>query len=194
MNKAVFTLMLISATMQAQVAIRTPSTTTDWANPVVEWNRNLLSIVRTPGAQPETIHPTRSFAIMHAAIYDAVNAIDETHQAYLVQIPRISPGAWQEAAAAAAAHEVLVALYPKFQATLDIQLQQSLAQVPDGPNKERGIAIGLVAVQILALRSNDGSDVQPAPFVFGKAPGEFQVTLPNFPKPQFTEWLRKRRC
>ena len=46
---------------------------------VVQWNRILLSIVRTPGAQPATIHPTRSFAIMHAAIYDAVNAIDRTH-------------------------------------------------------------------------------------------------------------------
>jgi hypothetical protein len=41
------------------------------ANPVVEWNRSLLTIVRTPGAQPATVHPTRSFAILHAAIYDA---------------------------------------------------------------------------------------------------------------------------
>jgi hypothetical protein len=47
---------------------------------VVQWNRTLLVIVRTPGAQPATIHPTRSFAIMHAAIYDAVNAIDGTHK------------------------------------------------------------------------------------------------------------------
>src|SRR4029077_1208658 len=49
-------------------------------NPVVQWNRTLLVIVRTPGAQPATVHPTRSFAIMHAAIYDAVNAIDRTHR------------------------------------------------------------------------------------------------------------------
>src|SRR6478735_4162005 len=39
---------------------------------VVQWNQTLLVIVRTPGAQPATIHPTRTFAIMHAAIYDAV--------------------------------------------------------------------------------------------------------------------------
>jgi hypothetical protein len=182
MPKAVITMMLISAALQA-------STTADSANPVVEWNRNLLAIVRTPSAQPGTIHPTRSFAIMHAAIYDAVNAIDETHHAYLVQISAISPGTSPEAAAAAAAHEVLVALYPKFQATLDVQLQQSLAQVPDGTNKERGIAVGqLVAAQILALRSNDGSNVQPTPFLFGNAPGDFQSTPPNFPKPQFTDW------
>jgi hypothetical protein len=42
---------------------------------VVQWNRTLLVIVRTPVAQPATVHPTRSFAIMHAAIYDAVNGI-----------------------------------------------------------------------------------------------------------------------
>src|SRR6267378_5487804 len=55
-------------------------------NPVVQWNRNLLIIVRTPGVQPATVHPTRSFAIMHAAIYDAVNAIDRTHTPYLVEL------------------------------------------------------------------------------------------------------------
>ena len=69
---------------------------------VVQWNRTLLVIVRTPGAQPATIHPTRSFAIMHAAIYDAVNAIDGTHKPYLVRLSA-SHFASQEAAAAAAA-------------------------------------------------------------------------------------------
>jgi hypothetical protein len=55
-------------------------------NPVVEWNRTLLTIVRTPKAQPATVHPTRSFAVMHAAIYDAVNAIDREHSPYLVRV------------------------------------------------------------------------------------------------------------
>ena len=59
-------------------------------NPVVQWNRTLLAIVRTPGAQPATVHPTRSFAIMHAAIYDAVNTIDRTHRPYLVQLTGVS--------------------------------------------------------------------------------------------------------
>jgi hypothetical protein len=55
-------------------------------NPVVQWNRTLLAIVRIPPAQPATIHPTRSFAIMHAAIYDAVNAINKRHTPYLVRV------------------------------------------------------------------------------------------------------------
>jgi membrane-associated phospholipid phosphatase len=189
MIKSVVTLTLIGACIQAQVADKPPNAITESANPVVQWNRNLLAIVRTPGAQPGTIHATRSFAIMHAAIYDAVNTIDGTHHPYQVQVLGTSPDASQEAAAAAAAHEVLIWLYPKFQATLDTEFQESLAQVPDGPNKELGIATGqLVADQILALRSNDGSDIQPTPFVFGTSPGAYQSTPPNFPKPQFTGW------
>ena len=159
---------------------------------VIQWNRTLLMIVRTPGAQPATIHPTRSFAIMHAAIYDAVNAIDGTHKPYLVRLSA-SHFASQEAAAAAAAHEVLVKLYPNpnLQAALDAQLQQALAQLPSG-GKAEGVSIGnTVADRILARRSNDGSNAQPIPYVFGSAPGGYQSTPPNFPKqPQFTHWSR----
>ena len=157
---------------------------------VLQWNRTLLVIVRTPGAQPATIHPTRSFAVMHAAIYDAVNAIDGTHKPYLVRLSA-SHFASQEAAAAAAAHEVLVQLYPNFQPTLDAQFQQALTQLPN-VGKAEGISIGdTVADRILALRSNDGSNAQPIPYVFGNAPGDYQSTPPNFPKqPQFTHWSR----
>jgi hypothetical protein len=159
-------------------------------NVVVQWNRELLVIVRTPGAQSATVHATRSFAIMHAAIYDAVNAIDRTHRPYLVRLSDVPGDASQEAAAAAAAHEVLVALYPAFKAALDTQLQQSLAQIRDGKDKLQGIAIGQnVADRILAARSNDGSNAPPIHYVFGNAPGDYQSTPPNFPpQPQFTHW------
>jgi PAP2 superfamily len=161
-------------------------------NPVVQWNRTLLVIVRTPGAQSPTVHPTRSFAIMHSAIYDAVNAIDGKHRPYLVRLTSVPRDASQEAAAAAAAHEVLVALYPTFKTTLDTQLQQSLAQIPDGNGKAEGVLIGQdVADRILAARSNDGSNAPPIPYVFGTAPGDYQSTPPNFaPQPQFTNWSR----
>src|SRR5436853_671936 len=89
---------------------------------VVQWNRMLLVIVRTPGAQPATVHPTRSFAIMHAAMYDAVNAIDGAHTPYLVHFTDVSRSASQDAAAAVAAHEVLVTLYPQFKTQLDEHL------------------------------------------------------------------------
>ena len=85
-----------------------------------------------------------------------------------------------------------MALYPKFQAMLDDQLQQSLAVIPDGIDKAEGIDVGkTVADKILVLRSNDGSNASQIPFVFTNppAPGAYQSTPPNFPKqPQFTHW------
>jgi hypothetical protein len=161
-------------------------------NPVIQWNRNLLSIVRTPGAQSPTVHSTRSFAIMHAAIYDAVNAIDKTHQPYLIRLTGVPRSASQDAAAVTAAHQVLVALYPAFKTALDLELQQSLAQIPDGQDKVEGIRIGqTVADSVLAVRGNDGSNANPIPYIFGTAPGDYQSTPPNFvAQPQFTHWSR----
>jgi len=143
MAKICLTLTLLCVSLSAQAQS---------VNPVVQWNRTLLVLVRTAGAQPATIHPTRSFAIMHAAIYDAVNAIDGTHSPYFVDLPTVSASASQDAAAAAAAHAVLAALYPTFQAMLDAQLQQSLAPIPEGAEKAEGIRIGqTVADRILGF-------------------------------------------
>src|SRR5258705_841222 len=161
-------------------------------NPVVQWNRNLLLIVRPPGVQPATVHPTRSFAIMHAAIYEPVNSIYRVHRPYLARLSGAPRAASQEAAAAAAAHRVLVGLYPTLKSTLDTELLQSLAQIPDGERKTEGILVGqTIADRILALRGNDGSNAQPIPYVFGSAPGTYDSTSPNFPpQPQFTHWSR----
>ncbi len=185
------TLLIAGTTVALLAAANLAPAMAETAKPVsqvVQWNRMLLVIVRTPGAQPATIHPTRSFAIMHGAIYDAVNAIDGTHKPYLVRLGA-SRFASQEAAAAAAAHEVLVKLYPSFQPTLDAQLQQALAKIRNG-GKAEGISIGnTVADRLLALRTNDGSNAQPISYVFGSAPGDYKSTPPNFPKqPQFTHW------
>src|ERR1700732_4536268 len=95
------TLLLAGATVAALAAANLAPAMARATKPVsqvVQWNQTLLVIVRTPGTQPATIHPTRSFAIMHAAIYDAVNAIDRTHQPYLVRLGA-SHFASQEAAA-----------------------------------------------------------------------------------------------
>jgi hypothetical protein len=152
MVRRLITFTFLCASLRAQVTGQPTGPAAESANQVVQWNRNLLAIVRTPGAQPGTIHSTRSFALMHAAIYDAVNSIDGTHHAYLVQVQGISPDASQEAAAASAAHEVLASLYPKFQATFDTELEKSLAAIPDSRAKDQGIGIGqIVADQILVI-------------------------------------------
>jgi hypothetical protein len=187
--------LLVCATLAAAFgseAFAQDSSAAATVNPVVEWNRTLLVIVRTKGAQPATVHPTRSFAIMHAAIYDAVNAIDRSHEPYLVELSRVPAAASKEAAASVAAHDVLSAFYPAFQATLDSQLSSELAALPADLHTAEGEAIGhAVAAAILGLRSHDGSAAQPIPFVFINTPGRYQSTPPNFPpQPQFTHWSR----
>ena len=178
----------------AGVVVQANESAAQSVDPVLQWNRTLLVIVRTPGAQPATIHPTRSFAIMHAAIYDAVNAIDKGHSSYAIELTGVSRSASQEAAAATAAHEVLVMLYPKFQAMLDAELQPSLASIPEDEHKTEGMSVGkTVADRTLDLRSQDGSAAPPRPYVFGDKPGDYQSTPPNFPpQPQFTHWAGVR--
>src|SRR6266702_5639532 len=72
-------------------------------NAVIEWNRTLLAIVRTPGAQPSSIHSTRNFAIVHAAIYGAVNNIEPRFSPYLVHLADVPRSASKIAAADEAA-------------------------------------------------------------------------------------------
>jgi len=158
-------------------------------NAVIEWNRTLLAIVRTAGAQLATIHSTRNFAILHAAIYDAVNNIEPKFSPYLVRLPDVPRSASKIAAADEAAHDVLVFLYPAFQASLDTELEQDFALLPDNERKAQGIAVGqAVAGQLLAARSDDGANVTPPPYVPGTQPGDYQLTPPNFAPADFTQW------
>jgi hypothetical protein len=158
--------------------------------PVIDWNQVLLSIVNTPGAQPANIQPTRNFAIVHAAIYDAVNAIDRKHEPYLIDI-RAPRSASETAAADAAAHTALVGLYPAQQGMLDADYTAELAKVADGPAKDKGVTIGeQVAADLLAIRAGDGSNISPPPLVPGNAPGDFRPTPPSFPAAVFTTWGR----
>lgn len=161
----------------------------DAVNPVIEWNKTILSIVRTPGAQPPTIHSTRNFAMLHVAMYDAVNNIVASFSPYLVRLPNQPRPASQSAAADQAAHDVLLALYPDFQSVLDAQLEQDLSQINDGQDKTNGIAMGAaVAAEVVAFRAKDGSEITPPVFKAGNVPGDYQLTPPNFAAADFTQW------
>src|SRR6266404_276672 len=155
---------------------------------VIAWNKELLHIVKTPGAQPATVHPTRSYAILHAAIYDAVVSITRDAPAYLFSVSAPS-SARADAAAATAGHDTLVALYPKWKAALDQQLASELAAIPNGVGKQQGSQVGqAVAARLLAIRATDGSTATPPPFVPGNQPGNYQLTPPKFAAPVFTNW------
>ncbi|MFL6446175.1 MAG: vanadium-dependent haloperoxidase [Bryobacteraceae bacterium] len=168
----------------AGIALAGINTLAQSTNPVIDWNRTLLSIVRTPNLQPATVHSTRSFAMMHVAIGEAVNKFTGS---------RSNAETLQKIAAVAAAHRVLVALYPTAQTNLDQAYQASLAAIPSVPNASDVVAAITVgrrsAERILLERANDGSSAAVEPYVFGTAPGSYQSTPPNFPKqPQLVNW------
>src|SRR5438874_1356047 len=83
---------------------------------VLKWNDIALRTLRADRSPPPIA--ARSLAIVHTSIYDAVMAIERTHQPYLCDVTA-PPGAAPAAAAAAAAHRALVALYPKHREYLD---------------------------------------------------------------------------
>ena len=95
---------------------------------IVRWNRVLTETVRIPGMHPATVMQVRSFAMMHGAMFDAVNSIDGTHTALLVDVPGYK-NASIEAAAAQAAHDVLIGLYPTRASVFDTELATSLAGI-----------------------------------------------------------------
>jgi membrane-associated phospholipid phosphatase len=157
-------------------------------DPVVAWNRILLDVLRTPGAQPATVHPTRSLAIVHAAIYDAAVAIDRRWTPYLGN-QRAPRRASLTAAVDAAAHSSLVALYPALRPQLDDDYAHALALLPAGVRRSQGIRVGKrAAARIVAQRAGDASGATPPPFVPGSKPGDYRPTPPAFAAPVFTHW------
>ena len=125
------------------------------ANVVLEWNQVFLDTFKADRVRP--LYFAREAAIVHAAIYDAVNDIDRSYTPFFADV-KAPPGASLEAAAAQAAHDTMTALFPAHQATFDATLAADLAGIPPG-RARLGTAVGqAVAQQILAWRAGGGVD------------------------------------
>jgi hypothetical protein len=100
----------------------------------------------------------RGQAMLHIAMFEAVNAIDRRYAPYKLNLTADKITS-REAAAAAAAYDVLLALHSDKKADLDAALAGSLAGISDGEAKSKGIELGKqAAAGIIALRANDGSN------------------------------------
>jgi hypothetical protein len=154
---------------------------------VLQWNRVLMETILTPGQHPATIMPVRSYAIMHAAMFDAVNSVEGSHTPYLTEVPG-SENASLEAAAAQAAHDVLVGLYPTRAAVFDAELITSLQAIIDY-RAQQGIRVGkIVAERMLAARAGDGWNVPPPPYVLPATAGNWQPVPPANAAATFTHY------
>jgi hypothetical protein len=130
---------------------------------------------------------TRTMAMVSAAVYDAVNAIERTGSVFKVDVKAPS-WASAPAAASAAAYSVLSALDPSMQPMLGATMAQSLAAVPAGAARNAGVLVGLeVAQGILSWRAGDGSSAT-VPYVPGTAPGQWRPTPPNYAVAWGPEW------
>ena len=124
---------------------------------VTDWNeiasRELAAVNQLPFVQ------TRSFALLHSAIYDAANAIEKRFSPYKVMVDAPEDSS-TEAAVSAAAFVVLTNLLPSRLGELEIEYSTLLAKIPSGPARSNGVRIGEeVAKQTLEARKNDGADV-----------------------------------
>ena len=109
------------------------------------------------GEQLGPARASRAVAIMHIAMFDAVNAIDHKYQGF-TNIAPVKGDASMTAAIAQAACETLDALFPSQRSTFDQTLAAELAQMHDNRPKLAGIEVGhRAAAAILALRAADGS-------------------------------------
>jgi hypothetical protein len=140
-----------AAVLVAVTAASRPATAT--ADVVTDWNAIMVATVasQNPFAQ------ARIAATVQLAVFEAVNAISREYTPYRFQLEP-PPGASAEAAAVAAAHDVLVHYLPAAAAALATARATSLAGIPDGEHKDAGVGVGsAAAAAMIALRANDGS-------------------------------------
>jgi hypothetical protein len=141
--------------MAAAALIALAASASARADTVTDWNANAVNALVTTAGQSPTVS-TVHLAMVHGAVYDAVNSIDERYEPYLVEV-RARDWYSKDAAAATAAYKVLSAVVPAQQPALKSLYDASLAGIPAGRAKDGGVTVGEVAAAaMLAARANDG--------------------------------------
>jgi PAP2 superfamily len=125
---------------------------------IMSWNTT-ADVIATDKGTGTTEHG-RGLAILHLAMFEAVNAIEQRYTSYKLRLSA-ERGISKEAAAASAGYHVLLQLHPDQKPRLDAALTKLLAEVREGDPKAKGIELGRqAAVQMRATRANDGSDAR----------------------------------
>jgi hypothetical protein len=159
-------------------------TLTSRADVVTDWNVVALNATAQP---PNSILQSRSLAIVHGAIYDAVCAVERNCPAYAVLLEAPSHTSL-DAAVAAAAHAALERLAPAAKPVLDAALSNTLAKIADGPAKQEGIALGArIGARSVALRSEDGASAEVS-FAPKAGLGRWAPTPPQALPPILPQW------
>jgi RHS repeat-associated protein len=166
----------------------TSSTTITRTNPddvILTWNHIALDAIRRENTPPPGA--ARLLGMVHTAMYDAVNAIEQKYGVYRVDT-NAAAGADEIAAAAQAAARILLAIYPNQQAYINAALESSLLNGATAAASAAGIAVGnTVAANILAWRQQDGAR-NPASYNPSTEVGKWQPDLPNYDGALLPQW------
>jgi hypothetical protein len=122
---------------------------------IVEWNRVLVTSLGTPGVLEPTVFFTRPLALMHVAIYDALNSFDRVYTPY-IDFVNVEAGASRDAAVAQAARDTLVGMFPSQAAVYDAALAAQLSRIPAAAAASGARAGAAAARAALDRRANDG--------------------------------------
>jgi vanadium-dependent haloperoxidase-like protein len=158
------------------------------ADVVTDWNSVAMDAgIAAREAQP---HQARSVTMVHVAMFEAINAIEQRYKPYVVKVSP-SSGASREAAAAAAAHAILVRLYPDQSASFDSALTNSLSPIADGEAKRSGVSLGERVAQ--EIHNTRAAEIVSSPNIYRPrtAPGVYvPTTLPvGTEVSKFKPWL-----
>ena len=138
------------------VAAAVPGSTR--ADVIIDWNTKSDEIAAQK--QLPAVNHSRGTAMLHVAMFEAVNAVEGRYLPYKLKLTADRTTS-KEAAAASAGHDVLLALHPDQQSSVDATLATMLAGIADGESKTKGIDLGKkAAADLIALRANDGMDAQ----------------------------------
>ena len=158
------------------------------ADIVIEWNTLATNAVEgITAASPPGLPPyveARLYAMTFVAMHDSLNAVQRRFAPYACETRQ--PGASPTAAAATAAHDVLVALLPGAASTFDAAYATQMADEPDAgrPRHDAGVQLGQrCAAAILGRRANDGAAAALEPYVPDAFPGAYRPTFP-FDQPE----------
>jgi PAP2 superfamily len=147
------------------------------SDPSTEWSAVASTAASASGMAP--LRTPVTFAILHLAMYDAVNAISGEREPY-ASAPTVVRPASAHAAAIEAGYRVLRAEFPTQTALLDTTYQKLLSEWPDTPSRTNGLTVGAAAAEaLLKMRAEDGRNESVA-YTPGSGPGVWVPTPPGF--------------
>ena len=150
-----------------------------------DWNEAMLNAIRRENTPPPLA--ARNLAILHVALFDAVNSIERTHKPYLTFVAPGGPAS-EQMAVAAAGREVSLSLFPSERSTVNALWMRAAGRIKSAQERTNSVAIGVAAAKaILEARASDGAQLVITYFPSNQ-PGAWRRTPPYYRPPESPNW------